>query len=335
MPRKQKYFYLLEKSVNAAISAIEIYNKPDFKYREESFSILIVNAWETLLKAKIVSNNKNNLKSIYLTEAKRKDGQQRKKNKYIKNRTNNYKTIDIFAAIKKLNLEKILGKNIELLVEIRDNSIHFFNKSKSLNKKILEIGTASLKSYVQCCNDWFSYDLTKYNFYLMPISFFHSYEVTSFSIEKEEPQYKNLLKYITEKEKKYPSDVKQKHNISLTLETKFTKSKSMESIPFRYDKNNPEAIPVNISAEDDFKNKFPWNYTDDLIPKLKKRYIKFTMNIKFHNLKKEIEKNEKLCGKRYLNLETKKGASRKFYSPNILIEFDKHYKRKEQDKNNT
>jgi hypothetical protein len=45
MPRKARCQHLLEKSVHAALSAIEIYNKPDFKYREESFSILLVNAW--------------------------------------------------------------------------------------------------------------------------------------------------------------------------------------------------------------------------------------------------------------------------------------------------
>ena len=74
MARKSKYSYLLEKSVNAAISVIEIYNKPDFKYREESFSILMVNAWEILLKAKIVYDNNNNLKSIHSidTSAKKK-----------------------------------------------------------------------------------------------------------------------------------------------------------------------------------------------------------------------------------------------------------------------
>ena len=44
MSRKARYQHLLEKSVHAALSAIEIYNKPDFKYREESFSILMVNA---------------------------------------------------------------------------------------------------------------------------------------------------------------------------------------------------------------------------------------------------------------------------------------------------
>jgi Domain of unknown function (DUF3644) len=43
---------LAEKSMAADLAAIEIYNKPNFVYREESFSILI-NAWELLLKAKL------------------------------------------------------------------------------------------------------------------------------------------------------------------------------------------------------------------------------------------------------------------------------------------
>ena len=43
---------LAAKSVSAMISAIEVYNKPDFKYREETFAILAINAWELLLKAK-------------------------------------------------------------------------------------------------------------------------------------------------------------------------------------------------------------------------------------------------------------------------------------------
>ena len=46
---------LLEKSVQAALSAIEIYNKPDFRYREEVFAILMCNSWELLLKAKALS----------------------------------------------------------------------------------------------------------------------------------------------------------------------------------------------------------------------------------------------------------------------------------------
>jgi len=63
-----KTFYesILEKSISACITAIEVYNKPDFKFREESFSILMINAWELLLKARILSLNGDDKSSIYL-----------------------------------------------------------------------------------------------------------------------------------------------------------------------------------------------------------------------------------------------------------------------------
>ncbi|MBU3654779.1 MAG: DUF3644 domain-containing protein [Alphaproteobacteria bacterium] len=68
MARKSRSNAILDKAVQAALSAIELYNKPSFLYREESFSILMTNAWELLLKAKLISQNKNNLNIIYATE---------------------------------------------------------------------------------------------------------------------------------------------------------------------------------------------------------------------------------------------------------------------------
>jgi hypothetical protein len=47
---------LVDKSEAAMISAIEIYNKPDYRYRDETFSILALNAWELLLKGKLVTS---------------------------------------------------------------------------------------------------------------------------------------------------------------------------------------------------------------------------------------------------------------------------------------
>jgi len=39
------------KAEEAILAAIELYNKPDFRYREEAFAVLSLNAWELLLKA--------------------------------------------------------------------------------------------------------------------------------------------------------------------------------------------------------------------------------------------------------------------------------------------
>lgn len=55
---------LLANSLSAALSSIEIYNKPDFKYRDEIFTILNINAWELLLKAKILKNANGKIENV-------------------------------------------------------------------------------------------------------------------------------------------------------------------------------------------------------------------------------------------------------------------------------
>lgn len=72
---KSRYQRLVEKSISAMLSAIEIYSKPDFKYREETFSILAINSWELLLKAKWLKDNNNSIDYLYVKENKRKKRQ--------------------------------------------------------------------------------------------------------------------------------------------------------------------------------------------------------------------------------------------------------------------
>ena len=55
MSRRSKQKEILAKAKEAAVAAISSYNQPRFPYREETFCILMINAWELLLKAKIVS----------------------------------------------------------------------------------------------------------------------------------------------------------------------------------------------------------------------------------------------------------------------------------------
>ena len=81
MGRKTKSDLLLNKSIQAALSSIELYNKPNFSYREESFTILMVNAWELLLKAKIVTDANQDMSALYIidTTQKKNDGTPYKK----------------------------------------------------------------------------------------------------------------------------------------------------------------------------------------------------------------------------------------------------------------
>jgi|ERR1035438_8193740 hypothetical protein len=72
---------LAAKSVQAAIAAIEVYNKPSFCYREEAFSLLMTNAWELLLKAKWLVDHAGALESLYEMEKDKSGGLKPKENR--------------------------------------------------------------------------------------------------------------------------------------------------------------------------------------------------------------------------------------------------------------
>ncbi len=326
-----KHKSFVDKSIGAALSAIEIYNKPDFKYREETFAILMINSWELLLKAKIICENKGDLKSIYiLTNKIGKNGNKLNALTPELNRSKNPKTIGIpkclsLCEVPPISLDQAVKENIILLMEIRDTAIHFQHADLYLSKKVFEIGTASLKNYLTLITEWFNYDLSVYNFFLMPMTFFHEFEaVKSFSINSNKEQIENLLKYISEKEKQSPSDESKEFNISLKLETKFVKSTSTESLLVNYS-TEPEAIKINIQEEDELKN-YPYDYAK-LTSALRKRYSNFIENNSYHAIRRSLMKNNKYCKTRLLDPNNAKSPKKDWYSSEIFKEFDKHYKK--------
>lgn len=328
-----KHKSFVDKSIGAALSAIEIYNKPDFKYREETFSILMINAWELLLKAKIIKESKGDLKSIYILINKvGKKGN--KLNSYTPelNRSLNPKTIGLPKCLSiceqpHINLHSTVRDNIFLLMEIRDTAIHFQHADLYLSKKVFEIGTASLKNYLTLITEWFKYDLSIYNFFLMPMTFFHEFEaIKSFSVNNNKDQIENLLKYISEKEKAAPSDENKDFNISLKLETKFVKSTSTDSLLVNYS-TDPNALKINVQEEDALKN-YPFDY-EKLTNALSKRYIDFKVNKQYHDIRKPLMKMKKYCKTRLLDPNNSKSPKKDWYGSEIFKEFDRHYTKRE------
>ena len=139
---------LVEKSVAAMVSAIEIYNKPDFKYREETFSILAINAWELLLKAKWLFENQNRVRSLYVMEKKTNaHGRPYKHLKVKLTECGNPFThsLDYLAKrlVEKGKLADAAYKNIKALCEIRDSSVHFYNRNNLFALRLQEVGSSS------------------------------------------------------------------------------------------------------------------------------------------------------------------------------------------------
>lgn len=199
MSRISRSARLLHNAEAALISAIEIYNKPSFGYREETFAILALNAWELLLKAKVLEQHKNavNSLSVFTTRQTAAGGQSKKK--YVKlNRTGNKMTIGIDSCIDVLTKNGIaipdpVRKNLEALTEIRDNAVHYINASPQLSKQVLEIGTACLRNFIELGKLWMDLDLSSYSLYLMPIGFLPLEAATAMTISNHEQKVVNYL----------------------------------------------------------------------------------------------------------------------------------------------
>lgn len=307
---------ILNKSVQASVAAIEVYNKPDFKYREETFSILMINAWELLFKARILQLNNGKFNSIYVpARTVTAEGKKLKRFYPKRNRSGNPMTLDVFSAMNKLDIPAPLKENMTLLVEIRDNAIHHINEFKSFEKVVLEVGTATLKSYLTLAQEWFNYDLENYNFFLMPVSFFHPYEMESFSTNSKNRQMENFLAYVSQKLIDNPTELQSSHNIALRLETRLERSMSAEALPVRYSKDSPIVVRQTIENKirDGLANGSLFEYRD-FVEKCREKISGFKQNKIFTDKCKELKTDEKYCITQYLNPVKKSGGKKDYWT---------------------
>lgn len=86
------------------VSAIEVYNKPSFSYREETFVILMLNAWELMMKARWLALNGHDIRSLYVYERRlTKSGKPSVKRFVKKNRSGNAQTFGLGHLIGKMD----------------------------------------------------------------------------------------------------------------------------------------------------------------------------------------------------------------------------------------
>lgn len=322
---------LIEKSVACAVSAIEVYNKPDFKYREETFSILMINSWELILKAKLIKAANNNIKVIYIKEnIPKKAGGKSKRWKYKLNKKGYNLTIGIEKLLEKFENDESVDKrcleNIGLLNVVRNNAIHLINKDSELASIVYEVGSANLKNYIEFIIENFNKDLSKYNFYLMPISFYNDYEIID-NLKIEDTSFKSKLKKdLLELNSKYKSGPNEKYNILLATKVSFIKG-DKNGINTKFTKElGEDAIKVNLTDEE-IDIRYPLSY-EDLVNMLRSRYNDFKQDKKFHDLNKKYRKNINNAYQKFLNNKNKNGNSRWQYNSNILNFFDKDYIKK-------
>ena len=141
---------LIEKSTEAFIMGLEIYNKPTIKYRVEGFSFFICNAWELMLKAKLLKEGK----SIYFS-----------------NQPN--RTISLTRAIELIftNNKNPLRINLETINELRNTSTHFITQEYEM--VFIPLFQACIFNFNEKIKEFHSIDMTKFipqNFLTLSVS---------------------------------------------------------------------------------------------------------------------------------------------------------------------
>lgn len=315
---------LFAKSSGSMTAAIEIYNKPLFPVRSEVFSVLSVAAWELLFKARILQMKKNQMSSILVYEkVPLAGGGQSKSLRRKKTRSGNYMTVGIWAALDRLRnggdkIPASVEKNIEALVEVRDNSVHFMN-SAQVDSVVYEVAAASILNYGAFARKWFGVNPASGLLPVLPVSFGGPPEgpVRSNNAER------NLLGFIRDSRKF--SD--EKYGVAVSVDFSVYRTREREGVPIVYSSDKENSVPLFVS-EENIMDMFPLTY-ENLTQRLRSRYDGFKMNQRYHEIRKELEKDSALARARQLNPANPKSQRQVFYSEKIIRRFDSHYKRKE------
>lgn len=135
---------LLDKSQEAFILSLEIYNKPTIKYRVEGFCFFFCNAWELLLKSKILKDDKK-ASAIY----------------YKKQRNQKRRSLSLRDCSKKIipNESDPVRKNIEDIAAIRDEATHLIIRElEAIYSGLFQSGVLN---YVNKLDEWFEISITE------------------------------------------------------------------------------------------------------------------------------------------------------------------------------
>ena len=324
---------LVLKSRKACLSAVETYNRASTMYREETFAILMINAWELLLKARIVRERGGKVSSLWeLQPRRKKDGEASKLKAYKRNRSGTPLTIGLERAYGLVSgypqhrIDRNCIANIEALVGIRDNATHFVVHDAALRKTLTEIALASVRNYVLAAQDWFNVSFSDLNIASMPLTFDLDHKQVEAVAHKPAEAVSRFLAYMEEL-RTGAADEDSDFAVSIRVNFDVIKNRENAAVAAALVRDDPD---LTLSIDGD---KLPAGFVTpykDLISKLQARYSNFSQNGTFHDIMKPLKADERYCYNRYPDPEKRTGLPKQFYNLNILRELDQHYRRKDK-----
>ncbi len=318
---------LLDASQAALFAGIEIHNKPNIAYRYPTATILIVNAWELILKAYIYQ---------YIDKRKiyEKDG---------KHTISFSKALilvrDHINCIEKNNNFMAISENIFQLNEYRCSSIHF--AERELDPIIFMLLTKAVLNYDSFVKKYFKKDITKEdNLIILPIGLklpFNPIDYLKQDYKGAQNDFVNaVIKSIRELK---GAGVEDSIVVGFNLATDRVKNiKNADIIAALCNEKNAVPLQRAIRYTDDpnapamrVEPDLPPLRYDELRKKVKEKKPDIKFGKKFNIVMKKIKENENYCKPNYLDPKNQSGTKKDFYSLEAVDAVIVEYERLEAD----
>lgn len=259
---------LIDKSIEAFLLAIEIYNKPTIRYRVEGFALFITNAWELMLKARLIKEKGES--SIYYKD-------------------NTDRTISIENCIRKVftNDKDPIRLNLEKIVELRNTSTHFI--TEEYEYIYVPLFQASIFNYENKVMEYHGVDISKY----IPENFLTlSASIGTFDLNKIRGKYSSevsgRMEALSQKIEATSRENGSKFAIRIEVFHMQTKNPNEATEKFRIAKDGEE--PVKLIRQLQNPNETHKYSTKDCIEKINASLKKKGINLKYNNSTVELNK---------------------------------------------
>ena len=296
MARPKREIVMARCAREALFAAVEIYNKPRVEFREQTVAFLLVNAWEVLLKARIVQQNGGKIQSIY----------QRKSNsrRFKYSDDGEALTINIRGALNRSSLPEDAKSNIKGLNKIRNRATHLGVLLPELKLTILEYSTASVQNFVKIYTNWFQEAIEVP--YLLPLGFVGNAPIALTTYPARQKELLNELSGLA----KFQSSVDSGYSVVLQVKVELNRGISGGG---NIGLTNAPNVPRVSISDDEALKAFPSPYKE-LVATCKDRYVYFKQNQYFHSAMTSVNSDPNCAYERKLDPTSKKSPTKRFYN---------------------
>lgn len=305
---------LLDASQAALFAGIEIHNKPHIEYRYQTSTILIVNAWELLLKAYVYKFI--NKKAIFEAD---------KKHTISFSKALVLTRDDINTKIKG-NIYKSVFENVDKINEYRCTNVHF--ASDDLDPVIFMLLSKSVLNFNRFLKEFFQKDITKDdNLIILPIGFKLPFDPVDYLQRKYKKTNNDFVNGVIETIRSlnqqniqesivvgfnvYAESVKKVTNADLVAAIDQKNGSVALTKQYRLT-NDPNAPEVRLND-----TTLPLSYND--VGNLVKQKRPDIKHGKLYNQVMSIIKKDKtMCQTRYLDPKRQKGTKKDWYAESVV-----------------